>query len=577
MPRARGKVTLFPHGEAALIPRLVLPASRVPRTPRPWVRTDHEHDTMRTDFATAAQADTPAKPRGGYRIITAAILTAAWGAYRLKLIRLVDLRVWYATHEMDARRCRVEQGHPRRFHREELRKLTGLSLKRLKDSLRRLEAARILSWSETTLGFPDAPDVLALERYAGLQAFLDKIPNPDRKIPVPRRTLRLLAGGARPALIATVLGHLIRGLYLKSGKCLDRGRVKASWIVDTFGVSLRRVKQARHELIAGGWLIPLDADQWALNRWGAHFRINLEWSRLDEIKSVPSVASTSTDLNHPILGEASPGSGPELAPPQVPTGPELAPPESYEKPLHGRGKNQKPASGPAGISIFNSPENAPRSRTSPHAVSESVPPALLIPPAQAHVARMTIPPGPAPVAAGSGSPAPSRSRPASAGQPNLRDVVLEDLKDTGRLLDLYDQGIARGWVTASERDRLRFVSAAEHARVIGTKNPCGLFVRLVRCGLWSFLTQDDEDAANARLKLLLYGKPLGPKEPPPASPTVREVETISEDARLVQAIRASLARVRYRGDAFPFLKRERPEWTRERWDRALEELPGQSP
>jgi hypothetical protein len=45
-----------------------------------------------------------------------------------------------------------------------------------------------------------------------------------------------------------------------------------------FGVGLRRVKQARREPIGLGWLVPLDARQWALNRWGAHVRINLGWS-----------------------------------------------------------------------------------------------------------------------------------------------------------------------------------------------------------------------------------------------------------------------------------------------------------
>ena len=159
---------------------------------------------------------------------------------------------------------------------------------------------------------------------------------------------------------------------------------------------------------------------------------------------------------------------------------------------------------------------------------------------------------------------------ATVGKPNLRDVVLEDLKDTGRLLDLYDQAVALGHVTTSERDRLRFVSAAEHARVIGTKNPCGLFARLVRCGLWSFLTQDDEDAANARLKRHLYGTIS--HEQAPAIPTVRQDEGLSVDARVVQAIKAAVSRTRYRGDAFPLLKREHPEWTRERWDQALAEL-----
>ena len=532
---------------------------------------------MRTAFATVGQPDPPAKPKGGYRIITAAVLAATWWAYRQRIIRLVDLRVWFAIHELDARRCRVELTFPRRYNLEELRKLTRISLKRLKVVLRRLQDAKLLSWSENALEFPDSTDELNLSRQADFRAFLDEIPNPERKVPVPRRTLRLLVGGARPALIATVLGHLIRGLYLKSGKCLNRGRVKASWIADVFGVGLRRVKQARHELIVLGWLIPLEADQWALNRWGAHFRINLEWSHLDALGPAPATAvknpgASATDPRQPIPGETLPSPGPELAPPPSPTGPELAPPESDEKPLNGRENNHKPASGPAGISISILSENPLAPRTVLPVVSESVSPALTILPAPARLAQTTFPTRLTPVAAGSSSPDPSRIRPASAGKPNLRDIVLEDIKDTGRLLDLYDQAVALGYVTTSERDRLRFVSAAEHARAIGTRNPCGLFVRLVRSGLWSFLTQDDEGAANVRLRHYLYGKPLTPKEPPSSYPTVRAVETLSEDARLVQAILAAVARTRYRGDVFPVLKRERPEWTRERWDQALGEL-----
>ena len=81
------------------------------------------------------------------------------------------------------------------------------------------------------------------------------------------------------------------------------------------------------------------------------------------------------------------------------------------------------------------------------------------------------------------SPVPGCSRP---GKPDLRNVVPEDLKDTGRLLDLYEQAVELGLVTDSEHDRLRFVAAAEHARIIGTRNPCGLFVRLVRGGSAAF-------------------------------------------------------------------------------------------
>ena len=138
-------------------------------------------------------------------------------------------------------------------------------------------------------------------------------------------------------------------------------------------------------------------------------------------------------------------------------------------------------------------------------------PAPLLPPVLVVETIPVVQPGPR-------LPDASRTPPPLPGKPCLRNVVSEDLKDSGRLLELYDQAIVRGWVTASERDRLRFVGAAEHARVIGTRNPCGLFVRLVRCGLWSFLTQDDEDVANVRLKRHLYGAASErrvPKSPPP--------------------------------------------------------------
>jgi hypothetical protein len=49
---------------------------------------------------------------------------------------------------------------------------------------------------------------------------------------------------------------------------------------------------------------------------------------------------------------------------------------------------------------------------------------------------------------------------------------------------------------------------------------------------------------------------------------------LSNDARLVQAVREVAARARLWGDPFPLLRREKPEWTRERWDRAVAELDG---
>ena len=94
----------------------------------------------------------------------------------------------------------------------------------------------------------------------------------------------------------------------------------------------------------------------------------------------------------------------------------------------------------------------------------------------------------------------SKKTEAPADRPTLRDVKPEDLRDPARLLDLHAQAIAAGYVSSSEADRLNFFAAANHARVIGSRNPPGLFVRIVRSGLWSFLTQDDEDVARVQLR-----------------------------------------------------------------------------
>jgi hypothetical protein len=531
------------------------------------VRTGSSIEEARVRAASVPRGECtplPAKPKGGYQLIPAVRLALAWWAYHEKLIRLVDLRVWFAAWEMRARRCRTPSPLPRRFGLGELQGLTGLSRKRLKASLRRLEAAGLLLWSESAIGFPVSIEGVPLADRDGFRRFLDGIPNHRRLVPVPRRILRLLAGGARPALIATILGHLFRCLYVKGGKCLPVGRVKASWIAETFGIGLRRVKQARQELIALGWLIPLDSRQWALNRWGALIRINLEWSRLDGLQ--PAAPAAAVEPGDEGAGGPAPAPGPKLAPPPPDSGPELAPPDSDEEPLTGA-KNQEPASGGSTGSYISQPEEqTPETRTTALDGGEAMPQAAAEPaaisPASDHPAPSVAPtarPSPAPRAAGP-----------VLGQPTLRDVVPEDLKDTGRLLDLYEQAVDQGLAPPSEWGRLRFVAAAEHARIIGTKNPCGLFVRLVRGGLYHFATGDDEQAASVRLRKHLFGVPAAPQAS--VGPILRSEPALSADARLVEAVRAAAARARYRGDAFPLLKRAQPEWTRERWDQAVAEL-----
>jgi hypothetical protein len=441
------------------------------------------------DVDTAARK----KPAGGFRLVSVVEVASAWWAYSEGLIRIADLRAWFACHEAKARRCNGKDREAPRFVLEEIRGLTGVPVSKLRGSIKRLEAAGLLSWSESALTFGTGHDL-----GAGFAAFLSGLPNNARMVPVPRRIVRLIAGGSRPALIACILGHLLRCLYYRKGLVEPKGRCKASWVADTFGVSLRRVKDARAELVRLGWLLPEEAPQWALNRWGAWVSINLAWHRLD--------------------GTSEAGSVPKTAPPRAESVPKTAPPDSDNEPLR-ESKNQKPASD--GATGFSNSE-------------------------------------------GQGGENP----------PTLRDVVPADLRDTGRLLTLQAEAVGLGLVDDSESGRLKFVAAAEHARVIGTRNPSGLFVRLVRRKLWHFLTQDDEDAARLRLKRHLFGEPR--REELSAAPLpAAAVSSVSPDARMVQAVKNAANRAGFRGDAFYLLRRERPDWTRERWEAASFELSGE--
>lgn len=97
-------------------------------------------------------------------------------------------------------------------------------------------------------------------------------------------------------------------------------------------------------------------------------------------------------------------------------------------------------------------------------------------------------------------PAGAFAKQGRGGNPTLRHIVAEDLREPCRLLELFRQSVNAGLVNGSECDRLRFFAAAEHAKAIGTRNPCGLFATLVRRKLWHYATLDDEDAARRRLR-----------------------------------------------------------------------------
>ncbi len=363
------------------------------------------------------------KPVGGFVFIPAMHLLGAWWAYKRRLIRLLDLRTWFACHALVATRCCLEEGRLARFRMEELHAFVGgVGGEHIRNAVRRLERAGLLTWSETS------PSAHAPAPDPELDDVLELVLNQRRKVPVPRPVLRLLAASGRPVLIATVLGHLLRCMYYRDGKCAPSGLCKASWIAAVFGVDARNVKAARLELESSrddepGLLIRGHASQWVLNRHGVPMRFNLDWCGDSPQRKSPPLREHSTT-----------GS-----PPPIRTG----------NSSFGRSENQKP-----------------------------------------------------PGASGGGGTGACKQA-GRAGKPTLRHVVPDDLRDSNRLLKLFDQARRLGLVNGSSMAKLQFFGAAERAKARARRNACGLFVSIIRQNLFRYISQDEEDAANRKLKRLL--------------------------------------------------------------------------
>src|SRR5262249_39489412 len=65
------------------------------------------------------------RPEGGYCLISVGAMLRCWQAYRQGLIAYRDVRVWFAAHELAARRCRLAKGRAASYRFEELARLVG--------------------------------------------------------------------------------------------------------------------------------------------------------------------------------------------------------------------------------------------------------------------------------------------------------------------------------------------------------------------------------------------------------------------------------------------------------------------
>jgi hypothetical protein len=443
------------------------------------------------------------KVGGGFRFVSTTQIAAAWAALSDGQIRFRAFRVWWACHELVARREAHERSERRKgtrpegkrnFTVEELHRLVGgVGGQHLRADLRGLEHAGLLKWSETAITFLEGPD--ELRDCGAALAMSAQLGGRARRVPVPRQTIRFIAGGARRVVVAAMLGHLIRCVFYKGkGECTAEGSCSASWVSRAFGVHRSNVVEARGHLEQIGWLRTVEADGWHVQRYGGRAVVSLSWSR-----PAPHDASSNQS---------------ESRPPAAVSTTELRPPLILNQELLTEYQNQKPASG-GPVGAFSKAEFSKK--------------------------------------------------------PSMAKVVPADLANTERSLALFEDAMERGYVGAGEGERLKFIAAVEHARTIGDRNPCGLLAWVVRGRRWDYITQSDEDAAHRRIK-----NSLGHARPPeekPKRPAISFAERVplSDDARLAQAVQAVARQHRF-ADAFLLLRRERPDWTRERWGRAVAEI-----
>jgi hypothetical protein len=352
---------------------------------------------------------------------------------------------------------------------------------------------------------------------------LQATPNPYRRVPVPRQAVRLIAGGLKASVIATMLGHLLRCLYYKDHRCVSGGWCKASWIAEVFRLDLRSIKAARKHLVAIGWLQILDTPQALCNRWGSYTRIRLSWIRTAMENQAKDTANTPACESPPL---------PDFCTTKLPP-----PHKEHREPLQEL-THQKPT--PHG----HSPTPSQLSRH-----TESASGGLSCGVHQQKKARINV---------------------SITEAPTLGHIVPEDLQETARLLTLFEQAQTHGLIGKNDSERLTFLGLAEHAKVVGSSNPCGLFAALVRRQCWHFVTDNDEDAAHERLKAHLYGANHQTRGSPQPH-DLAQVE-LSKDAAIVRYLQTQLARAGFEGDVFGLVSRDDASWTRERWDNAVCEL-----
>ena len=399
----------------------------------------------------------------GYKTITPAQLANALWALDAKLIRHRDFRLYLACfvlvaiREAAARTNRIRGSAPRelpRYRLNEMERITKLPSRHIKSGLRRLANCGLVTFSEGDIA-------MTKELLPGAEELAEKLScqrSPKRPIPVPRAVLRFLAASSSEALTRVMIAYLVRGLSIarRTGEISAKGTVKASWIADTLSVSKRAVKYAQAELRRLGWIgKDTNSVQRKLNRDGAYFAINLSWTGQPAEGGDARGTATAALARHSLQSEVgqsivtSGKDGFKIAPPALQNCMSFAPPREDKETSYEVKYQKAQAPEPADVCFKERQETVP-------------------------------------VKQGEHAP------------PSWRNVCTEDLCRLDRLEVLFIEATQRGWLNASEASALNFVAAAVRAREVG-EHPPKLFVFLVRHGLWSHISQAQEDRARKAL------------------------------------------------------------------------------
>lgn len=453
---------------------------------------------------------------GGSINIPALELCCVWTMLQEGHIRPLDARTWLACLEVRERRKFAGRGRTPAYEVAEVAALIGGTEIGARASIRRLQRAGLVRWTSSGPSFVESPENLAVVDVSSVLEMAALMPARRRSFPMPRRMLRLLAGGVKRSVLATVFGHLLRCPHYTKTKGWDPvGACKASWVAEAFGVSERSVKRARAHLVHElRWLMPEEAEQWYLNRNGGRFGVRLDW----------------TGEARPSVGEGrgcSEFSTAELSPPQGGTGTRLSPPESKQ---------------PSPSEIQKSTPGAERPR----------------PPVESSTKKV-----------GEGCPQLTRIRPE-----DLRSVPrVMELFDQALTSKAWR---ARGWTpTDGYLERLNWAAAARRASVRGSINPCGVFVHLVSKRKWDHISNDDEEAVRRELAIWKNPEPETTEcdQSRGRTQTSRPL-SLSKDGKTLRFVEATLRRHRVEASVRRVDRElsERGGWSSDRIAAAREEL-----